>query len=267
MLKFCTLLSGSSGNAVYCGTEEEGILLDCGVSGRQVLAAMAAKGLNPATLRAVLITHDHVDHTKGAGILSRKLNIPIYATAGTWRVMDRTVGAVADPNRVTIAADASFFLNSMEILPFTTPHDAAEPVGYRVFAREGSVAVATDLGHFSPAVRGSLEGVDVVLLESNHDIEMLNRNPCYPESLKKRILGNKGHLSNPSSGAAAVQLLAKGTRHFLLGHLSPDNNTPELARETVLNILLQSGAEENGDFTLRVAPRFAPSCSYLLGEE
>lgn len=186
-----TLFSGSSGNAVYFATDQGALLVDCGMSGRQVLDALCAAGLDPAGLKALLITHEHSDHVKGVGVLSRRLGLPVYATEGTWQGMDSAVGELAPQHRIVIRAGESFFLNDLEIAPFSIPHDAADPVGYRIFARDHSVAVATDLGYFSQDVRDAITGADLVLLESNHDPDLLRQNPHYPQRLKTRILGKK----------------------------------------------------------------------------
>ena len=264
MTRFCTLFSGSSGNAVYLSTEEGAILIDCGMSGRQTLESMCAAGLEPDALRAILITHEHSDHVKGAGILSRKLHIPIYATEGTWAGMESAVGAVPAHYRIVIGAGESFFLDELEIVPFSIPHDAADPVGYRIYTPKTSVAVATDLGYFADSVFDAISGAEIVLLESNHDPDMLGRNPHYPALLKKRILGKKGHLSNETGAQAAVKLAAAGTHHLLLGHLSSENNTPELAYRTVHTALCQAGAEVGGDVTLHVAGRYQVSHLYTV---
>ena len=264
MTKFCTLFSGSSGNAVYLSTDEGAILVDCGMSGRQTIEAMAAADLDPAGLRAIFITHEHSDHVKGAGILSRKLEIPIYATEGTWAGMESCVGCVPDHHRIVINAGESFFLDELEVVPFSIPHDANDPVGYRIYTPKASVAVATDLGYFADSVFDAVTGAEVVLLESNHDPKMLEQNPHYPMHLKRRILGKKGHLSNQSSAEAAVKLAESGTRHLLLGHLSSENNTPDLAYRTTLAALERAGAEMDRDVTLNVAGRYQVSHLYTI---
>lgn len=264
MFTFCTLFSGSSGNCCYLGTERGGLLIDCGMSGSQTLGAMAQAGIDPASVRAILITHDHSDHTKGAGILSRRLGAPIYATRGTWQGMEKAVGELPKSHRVVIDAGESFFLGDIEAYPFPTPHDAIEPVGYRFFIRGHGVAVATDLGYFSQGVFEAVSGAEVVLLESNHDPELLKKNPNYPQMLKTRILGKKGHLSNEACGEAAVRLLETGTRHVLLGHLSRDNNTPELAYRMAHAALTGAGAVVGEDVTLNVAARDHVSHIYIV---
>ena len=264
MTTFCTLFSGSSGNAVYLGTNEGAILIDCGMSGRQTLDAMEQAGLDPAELCAMFITHEHSDHVKGAGILSRKLNLPIYATEGTWAGMENALGSIPAHHRVVIEAGESFFLNDLEVVPFSIPHDANDPVGYRIYTPSVSVAVATDLGYFAQNVKDAVEGAEVVLLESNHDPDLLRANPHYPERLKSRILGKRGHLSNQMSAQAALHLVNSGTRHLLLGHLSSENNEPDLAYRTVRTALEDHGVQVGGEITLYVAGRYQPSHLYRV---
>lgn len=264
MTTFCTLFSGSSGNAAVLRTQRGAILIDCGMSGKQVLCAMQSVRLDPRELCAVLVTHEHSDHIRGVGVLSRRLNLPVYATQGTWQGMDACVGELPAQNRVVVTAGESFFLNELEISPFSIPHDALDPVGYRIYLPRGSVAVATDLGYFSHTVRDAVQGADLVLLESNHDPELLKRNPHYPAQLKTRILGKKGHLSNESGASAAVELAQSGTRHLLLGHLSSENNTPDMAYRTAHAALTEAGAVVGGDVTLHVAARSAAGYLYTM---
>ena len=263
-LQFCTLFSGSSGNVVYLATERGALLIDCGMSGKQTLDALSQAGLDPASIHAILITHEHSDHIKGAGVVSRKLGVPIYATEGTWEGMASAVGELPARNRVTITAGESFFLDEFEVASFSIPHDANDPVGYRFFTGRHSVAVATDLGYFSQTVSDAVSGAEIVLLESNHDPDLLKHNPHYPAHLKTRILGKKGHLSNDAGAEAAVRLAQCGTRHLLLGHLSSENNTPDMAYRTTHAALTGSGANVGQDVTLHVAARFQASFLYRV---
>lgn len=264
MITFCTLFSGSSGNAAYLETDEGAILIDCGMSCKQVLQSLQNANLNPASLRAVLVTHEHSDHTKGVGVMARKLGLTVCATEGTWEGMEQTVGMIPPAQRMVIAAGESFFLSGMEIASFAIPHDANEPVGYRFFLPKTSIAIATDLGHFAPGVQAAVQGAELVLLESNHDPDMLRQNPHYPASLKNRILGKKGHLSNESGAQAALQLVASGTRHLLLGHLSSENNDPDLAYRTTHATLTGAGAQVGRDVTLHVAGRYQTGYLYRM---
>ncbi len=178
--------------------------------------------------------------------------------------MDSAVGPLPERQRVAVVPGESFFIADIEAAPFSIPHDAAEPVGYRFFTPRHSVAVATDLGYFSQTVRDAISGADVVLLESNHDPDLLRQNPHYPQPLKARILGKKGHLSNDAGASAAVALAQAGAKHLLLGHLSAENNTPDMAYRTSHAALTEAGAVVGGDVTLHVAGRYQASYLYQL---
>lgn len=263
-MQFCTLFSGSSGNCAYLSTDRGGLLIDCGMSGKQTLEALRLAGLDLSSIHALLITHEHADHMKGAGVVSRKLNIPVYATEGTWEGMVRSLGELPKQHRLIIRPDESFFVNDVEAVPFHIPHDANDPTGFRFYVGQYSVAIATDLGHFSKFVYQAVEGADIVLLESNHDPDMLMNNPSYPARLKTRILGRKGHLSNEAGAQAAVKLLESGTKHLLLGHLSQENNTPDIAYRVVSTALTEAGAVIGDDVTLNVASRYQAGHLYRI---
>jgi phosphoribosyl 1,2-cyclic phosphodiesterase len=264
LITFCTLFSGSSGNAAYLETDAGAILIDCGMSCKQILESLMGAKLEPSRLRAVVITHEHSDHIRGVGPMARKLGLTVCATEGTWAGMEHTVGAIPAHQRMRIDPGESFFLAGMEVASFAIPHDANEPVGYRFFLPRASIAVATDLGHFAPGVQDAVTGADLVLLESNHDPDKLRQNPHYPATLKNRILGKKGHLSNESGAQAAVQLAATGTRHLLLGHLSSENNDPDLAYRTSHAALTNAGAVVGRDVTLQVAGRHQTGYLYRM---
>lgn len=241
-LIFAPLFSGSNGNATLIQYGDTRILIDAGRSGKQLTAAMAKVGVTPDTLDAILITHEHSDHIAGVGVLARRYNLPVYATKGTWDAMAAKVKEIPFYQVRTFDRREDFYIGGLGIVPFAIPHDAADPVGYRIYGGSVSVAVATDMGHFSTRVEEALKGVDMVLLESNHDPDMLKYNPHYSAALKKRILGKHGHLCNADSASAVMKLLYYGTRRVILGHLSGENNTPELARSVTLDRLAQADA-------------------------
>ena len=254
-LTFCPLFSGSSGNALYIAAGDTRILIDAGMPGKAIEGALNEIGVLPETLTAIAVTHEHSDHVKGVGILSRKYHLPVYANERTWNAMARTVGEVAPRNRRMFSTNEDFYINGLSLMPFSIPHDAADPVGFRVFYGGRSVATATDMGHVRKSVLKALSGVDVLLLESNHDPGLLLQNPHYSLYLKHRILGSNGHLSNESSAQALVELCETGVRQVLLGHLSGENNTPELALSTATEALCKAGIRLNQDVGLGMAWR------------
>lgn len=253
-LEFCTIASGSSGNCTYIGTEHTKILIDAGISGKKIEEGLAELKLTGDEIDALFITHEHVDHIKGAGILSRRFDIPIFATAGTWAAMEGSLGKIAPSNKRVIYADEVCPINDICVKPFAIPHDAAEPVGYNVFSGEKKVTLATDIGHVTDTVRESIEGSNLLLLESNHDIDLL-RKGSYPWPLKRRILGEKGHLSNADAGELLVQAMTGKTKYVFLGHLSEENNDPHLAYETVEKILRQNRIEVGKHLKMDMASR------------
>lgn len=263
-MTFCPLFSGSSGNALYVATERTRLLVDAGLPGKAVIEALVSIGVNPASLSAILITHEHTDHTKGAGVLSRKFDLPIYATPGTWYAMERAIGPVSQRNRREFSPETDFYVDEIGVTPFSIPHDAAEPVGYRLNHGMFSVATATDMGVVRKTVLEQLSGVDLLLLESNHDPEMLKRNPRYSQTLKKRILSNKGHLSNEACAQAVLNLIDTGVRHVVLGHLSAENNLPELAFSTVCGALTGAGLVCGRDVTVDMAWRDRVGKVYVI---
>jgi phosphoribosyl 1,2-cyclic phosphodiesterase len=254
MIRFCSLYSGSSGNCIFIGSEHTKILIDAGLSAKRIIAALCSISVNPSELSAILVSHEHSDHTRGVGILSRKFNIPIYANEGTWQGMEREIGPVRVENKQLFSTGAEFVLQDVCIKPFTIPHDANDPVGFNFFIGNKKVTTATDIGHMNMELLNCLLMSDMILLESNHDIEMLRIGP-YPWNLKKRILGDHGHLSNEMAGKVVAYMAEKGTKNFLLGHLSRENNFPELAYQTVYNALLEKKINAGTDIYLEVALR------------
>ena len=256
MLKFCSLFSGSSGNCLFIKNKDTSILIDAGVSGKRILASIEEIGENPSEIKGILVSHEHTDHCKGVGILSRKFDIPVYANIPTWEAMKDEIGEVKTHNIRDFKHDENFFINNIEIRSFLIPHDAACPSGFSVFSQECKITVATDIGHMTNQLLENFEGSDLLFLESNHDIEMLKVGP-YPYSLKQRILGRDGHLSNEMAGKTIAYMAQRGTKKFILGHLSKENNFPELVYETACNYLREKEICPENDIFLEVAKRDA----------
>lgn len=263
---FCPLYSGSSGNALFLQAGKTRLLIDAGKTGSCISAALEKIGVAPETLSGVLITHEHSDHILGAGVMARKYHLPIFATGETWRAMDGKIGKVPGELIRTVQSGKGFWLGDIGVEPFSIPHDAADPVGYRLWGGNLSVSTATDLGVFTEKVFERIAGSTLVLLESNHDPDMLRKNPRYNQLLKARILGNKGHLSNEACAAALLQLIAGGTKHLILGHLSGENNTPALARRVSENAMTREGIRVGADVSLQVALRDEIGNLFRLGE-
>ena len=253
-MRFCPIASGSSGNCVYVGVKDTHLLVDAGLSGKRV--EMALSRLNVPRLSGILMTHEHSDHVSGVGVLSRRYNLPIYATPKTWRFLLRhgTIGAIKEDLQRTIEPGEPFAIGDIEVLPFGVPHDASQPVGYLLEGFGYKAAVATDMGYVTDTVRALLRGAHVMLIESNHDLEMLERGR-YPRNLKERVKGHTGHLSNVAAGALLAEI-ASDTCRIFLGHLSEENNRPLIALNTVQNILAANDINIKG---LSVADRHEPS--------
>lgn len=256
MIKFISLISGSSGNATFISDGKTNLLIDCGMSGAKLKDALHSIDELPENIDALLITHEHIDHTRGAGVISRRYNIPVYATKGTHLHMD--AGKIADENIHIISDGAYFELGNIGITPFAIPHDASEPVGFTFNADGERCALATDIGRMNDNILDSITGCKYVLLESNHDVEML-RCGSYPFPLKQRILGDFGHLSNDVAAKTALTLTENGAEHIMLGHLSKENNRPEIAMLESYNLLSRSGVSIGSDVTLQVADRYKPT--------
>jgi len=244
MMRFCPIASGSSGNCVYIGTQQTHLLVDAGLSGRQIENALHTLGV-PA-LTGILLTHEHGDHVAGAGVLSRRFKLPVYASPHTWRYLNRcgTIGKVAPELQKEIVPTENITIGDIEVEPFEIPHDASQPLGYCLCANGRKAAIATDLGYVTDTVKYILKDANILLLESNHDIDML-QNGAYPRKLKERISGAKGHLSNVAAGALLAEIASEALQHVFLGHLSEENNRPFIALETVHKILKVNGVTIN----------------------
>lgn len=233
MTRFCNLYSGSSGNSTYIEHNDTRILIDAGVSCQRIIKALAELNITLDMINGILITHEHSDHTKGLTTICKKFDIQIYATNKTWNQMG--VLKLPEYNHTVFSANEKFSIGDLEIYPFSIPHDAVDPCGFNVFAGSKKITVATDIGHVTENIYNCLAGSDVLLLESNYDPNTLTYGN-YPYFLKKRIASDVGHLSNEMASKVIKKLYEEtGTNNIILGHLSKENNFPELAYQTVVN--------------------------------
>ncbi|MFB6365819.1 MBL fold metallo-hydrolase [Paenibacillus elgii] len=231
-IRFCVLGSGSTGNATVVATEEGKVLIDAGLSAKKIDQLLKERGMSASELDAILVTHEHADHIKGLGAVARKYDLPVYANEKTWAELDRQIGEIAEENRCVMKTGEMLELGSLQVESYGISHDAAEPVGYCFYHEEEKLSVATDLGYMSSKVKEKIQDSDVLVLESNHDIEML-RMGRYPWNIKRRILSDVGHLSNEAAGIGLVDVMTAKTKRVYLAHLSRDHNLMDLARLTV----------------------------------
>ncbi|KAA0546046.1 MBL fold metallo-hydrolase [Bacillus sp. BGMRC 2118] len=246
---FSVLSSGSTGNAIYVGTDKMKLLVDAGHSGKQMELLFNQVNVNPKELSGILVTHEHSDHIKGVGILSRKYNIPIYANSKTWKAMEHLIGEIPSDQRFTFETGQVLSFMDIEVESFGVSHDAAEPMFY-VFHHEGKKLVTiTDTGYVSDRMKGIIRNADVYVFESNHDVEML-RMGRYPWNIKRRILSDVGHVSNEDAALALADVIGDRTKSVFLAHLSQDNNMKELAKMSVQQTLESKDIEVGNRFKL-----------------
>ena len=263
-MKFCSLYSGSSGNSIFIASDNTKVLIDAGLAGKKIDDALKHIGEESSSIDGIFITHEHIDHIKGVGVLSRKYDIPIYANDNTWAVMEKNIGKIKEHNIRIMDRRSSITINDLEIRSFNIPHDAIAPVGYTVSYAGKNASVVTDFGVFTEEIRDNIIDSDIILLESNHDVNMLRMGP-YPYKLKLRVLGENGHLSNEDCGSAIVSLLKNDKKkQIVLGHLSGTNNHPDLAYQTVVDVLSANGIRPGDDVILQLASRHNPSEIILL---
>ena len=254
LARFCSLFSSSSGNATFLGSSKTGILIDAGVSAKRIKDALISREIDPRSISAIFVTHEHSDHIKGIRVLASSFNIPVYATAGTLRGLEEA-GILNGKFPVCEISENGNEIGDLHIKSFKTPHDSLESCGFRIEFPDGrKAAVATDIGCVTNEVLGGVLGCDLVMLESNHDVGMLRNGP-YPYYLKRRILSDRGHLSNENCAAVARDLVERGTARLFLGHLSTENNVPQLAFQTSLCTIDELGAKNGRDYILTVNPK------------
>lgn len=256
-MRLCSIASGSSGNCIYAGVNDTHVMIDAGISGKRIEQGLNAIGLGTKDIQGIVITHEHIDHVKGLGVLARKYEIPIYGTRGTIQAIQgmTSLGKFPDGLFRDIRPDVEFQINEITIKPFAVSHDAAQPVSYVMEHEGSSFGVVTDLGTYDDYIVEKLKGLDALLLEANHDVRMLQTGK-YPYYLKQRILGKRGHLSNELSGQLLCEILHDKLQYILLGHLSKENNYEELAYETVRSeITLGDNTYHANDFSIQIAKR------------
>jgi phosphoribosyl 1,2-cyclic phosphodiesterase len=247
-MKFSVLGSGSKGNATYLETAGTAILIDAGMSGIELQRRLAVIGVELSSLHAIFLTHEHNDHIHGAGVLSRRLKIPVYANPATFSAANTTLNKLAAYNEFDTGSSCQF--RDLEIHPFSISHDAADPVGFRISDAKVSFGYCTDTGKVSQLMRQRLTSCQALVIESNHDVEML-KSGSYPPYLKQRIRSNQGHLDNEEAAAFMKDLLHDSLSHVVLAHLSQENNDPGIAYQ-VMHAALSSGLA-NQDENLRIS--------------
>lgn len=257
MLELCAIASGSSGNCICVGDDNTHVLIDAGISGKRIENGLNEFDLKADEMQGILVTHEHIDHIAGVGVMARRYGIPIYSTAGTMEAMkhSKSVGKIEEGLFRVITPGEKFSIGELDFHPISISHDAADPVAYKVTNGSKAVAVVTDLGNYNQTMVDELQGLDALLLEANHDVKMLQMG-TYPYPLKQRILGDRGHLSNERSGQFLCELLHDHFGTVLLGHLSKENNYEKLAYEAVrLEVTMGDNPYKAEDFPMYVARR------------
>ncbi|MDC3415061.1 MBL fold metallo-hydrolase [Terrihalobacillus insolitus] len=248
-LSFSVLASGSTGNAFFIGTEKEKILVDAGLSGKELDRLFSEIGMNPNTLSRILVTHEHSDHIKGLGIFARKYNLPIYANEKTWNAMEGSIGKLTLDQKFIFGLEKTNTFGDIDVESFGVSHDAAEPMFFTFHHGGKKVALITDLGYVSDRIKKTVEDADAYIFESNHDVSML-RMGRYPWNVKRRILGDSGHVSNEDCALALSEIIGNKTKRIYLAHLSKDNNMKDLARMSVESVLNERGFSIGQDVEL-----------------
>lgn len=248
-LQISVLASGSSGNALYIESAQTKLLIDCGLTGKKTAELMRQIDRDPHDLDAILVSHEHTDHIKGVGVMSRKYNLDIYANEKTWQAMDKKIGKIKTEHKFLFDLEELKTIGDIDVLSFGVSHDAADPQFYAFEKNNKQFVVLTDTGYVSDRMRDNLKNADAYLMESNHDTSLL-RMGGYPWPLKQRILSDKGHLSNEEGALALVDMIGDKTKRIYLGHLSKENNMKELARDTVEEVLLRKDMGVNEQFHL-----------------
>lgn len=253
-IKFCSLSSGSSGNCQYIETKNTKILVDAGFSGKRIEHLLDSIGACPRDLDAIFVTHEHLDHIKGAGVMSRRYDIPIYANGKTWMGMEDKIGKISSKNMQDFTTEKELNFKDITVLPIKIFHDAIEPVGYVIYYKNKKISIVTDTGRVDENMKNRIKDSDLYLMESNHDVDMLWQG-AYPLFLKQRVISPKGHLSNVEASQALGDVISARGEIVLLGHLSGENNLPRLAHETVAGAMINKGLDIEKDIILDLTYR------------
>ncbi|HET7658357.1 MAG TPA: MBL fold metallo-hydrolase [Bacillales bacterium] len=257
-LTFSVLASGSTGNALYVATDKQRLLVDCGLSGKKMEGLFEKIACDPSGLDGILVTHEHSDHIKGLGVFARRYHLPIYANAKTWMAMEGSIGEIPSEQKFHFEMETVKSFGDIDVETFGVSHDAAEPMFF-TFHHEGKkLVLATDLGYVSDRIKGVVKDADMYIFEANHDIEMLMMGR-YPWNVKRRILGDQGHISNEDSAAALSEIISNRTRKIFLAHLSQDNNMKDLAHLSVKQTLEEHGLSIGKDLELHVTDPAVPT--------
>ncbi len=252
MSKVCQLFSGSSGNSILISSKGHNILVDIGVSAKRCENALNDIGVDPDSIDAVFVTHEHTDHSGGVRVFSSRHKVPVFASDAC--IEEMMLSGVLDEKVLCNTLDYHTELNGIEVMTFRQSHDSVDCLGYRFNLPDGrSVSVCTDTGYITDNAKEILPGTDLIFIESNHETSMVETGP-YPYPLKKRILGPDGHLSNFACSEYIKELAENGTTRFVLSHLSRENNMPHIARQTALSALNAIGLMQDRDFRLYVSP-------------
>ena len=253
MFKYCSLYSSSSGNSFFIQSDTTNLLIDAGVSAKKIDSALKQINIDIHNINAILVTHEHIDHTKSIATLSKTYNLPVYANEKTWKAIPDIAKKITKENQKIFNIMKPFFIGDIKILPFQTSHDAASPCGFTLSYLNKQISIATDLGCVSSEVLNNLKKSSCVLLEANYDPNILKCS-SYPYALKKRIASDKGHLSNIMAGKVLSNLYNFGLEKALLIHLSKENNFPELVYETI-----KEETSNCKNLSIDVAPRNKPT--------
>ncbi|MFT8318076.1 MAG: MBL fold metallo-hydrolase [Sporolactobacillus sp.] len=248
-LSMSVLASGSTGNSLYIENGEQRLLIDCGLSGKKMIELLGQINRKPEQIDAILVTHEHSDHVKGLGVFARRFHTPVYANDKTWQAMSGSIGEIPLDQKFDFQANSVKDFGKLSIESFSVSHDAADPMFYIVHDQEKKLSLLTDLGYVSQHIKGMISDSDAYIMEANHDTEMLMMGR-YPWSVKQRILGDTGHISNEESAIALTDVIGNKTRRVYLAHLSRDNNMKELARLSVGQKLESIGLRMGRDLSL-----------------